>query len=412
MSASNTCDSLPTSDPTSSEMSEMCSNAAPYLALPSTQSSTFAMETEMSGVVAEEGWINEIETPSSSEPPLEPQGYVKPRIHPGRLSRHQLPLYMKIEVIRLHEEKGLGIRTITEVMNMHGFKCGKTQVRNILLRKQEWIEQYAQNAPLDRKRKLRRTGYEEVNKKVYKWFEGRLEAMLPVSGHMIQAKAVEIARELGFNNFTASNGWLESFRKRHSITFGKGDGVDRQLAAAQAETVKISDGSLENYLKSRKKRKIKQNARTRPDTGREIISKQSQGQNKALKIRILKAGGKSRLEDRKTGGSAVAGRKDEQSYRITVKEEIQSEEEMGEEQVQSESGQEAVPTMLTSIHDVAAALKDIRMYFIHNGYTNLIEGCTDLEVCVARECSREEAPKRSTVLDHLNPFDTRPTSQD
>jgi hypothetical protein len=35
----------------------------------------------------------------------------------------------------------------------------------------------------------------------------------------LQTKALQVAANIGLNDFRASNGWLEAFRKRHYIQF-------------------------------------------------------------------------------------------------------------------------------------------------------------------------------------------------
>ena len=39
-----------------------------------------------------------------------------------------------------------------------------------------------------------------------------------MSGKLLQEKALLVSLELGHDNFTASNGWLESFKNRYNIT--------------------------------------------------------------------------------------------------------------------------------------------------------------------------------------------------
>jgi hypothetical protein len=55
-----------------------------------------------------------------------------------------------------------------------------------------------------------------------------------VTGPLLQEKALKFARELGNDTFKVSNGWLESFRLRHNITFGtmsgeRGDVCDQTV---------------------------------------------------------------------------------------------------------------------------------------------------------------------------------------
>lgn len=44
---------------------------------------------------------------------------------------------------------------------------------------------------------------------------------IPISGTLLKAKARMIANQLNIENFTASNGWLERFKKRYNISFGE-----------------------------------------------------------------------------------------------------------------------------------------------------------------------------------------------
>lgn len=56
---------------------------------------------------------------------------------------------------------------------------------------------------------------------MFKWFKQARAKNIPLSGPIIQEKAMEFANDLKFMDFKASNGWLESWRSRFSIGFFK-----------------------------------------------------------------------------------------------------------------------------------------------------------------------------------------------
>lgn len=92
------------------------------------------------------------------------------------------------------------------------FKCGKTQINNVLKRKNEVLE--------ERKRRRHITGNEEINELCWKWFQDATKRRMCVTGPLLQEQARKFSSQLKNDSFKASNGWLESFRKRHNISFG------------------------------------------------------------------------------------------------------------------------------------------------------------------------------------------------
>ena len=69
---------------------------------------------------------------------------------------------------------------------------------------------------------------------------------IPISGPILQEKALQLATELGFNDFKASAGWLESWKSRYNIGHFKicGDSADVNEA-----TVTEHKASLQEKLR-------------------------------------------------------------------------------------------------------------------------------------------------------------------
>jgi hypothetical protein len=101
------------------------------------------------------------------------------------------------------------------------FGIGKTTVSDILKRKSEYMRLFVENTTSQGKRHDSGSKYSELNDLVFKWFKQARAKNSPLSGPIIQEKAMEFANGLKFMDFKASNGWLESWRSRCSIGFFK-----------------------------------------------------------------------------------------------------------------------------------------------------------------------------------------------
>ena len=133
-----------------------------------------------------------------------------------RRKRRELNFAARIEVIT-GRNAGKSMRQLATE-----FGCGKTQILNILVRRdvylREWEEKAAGNPHFKaRKRLSRRTSNEETNRLVWQWYCAQKESGARVTGPALQKEARSIAKRLGISNFAASNGWLESFRRVHNI---------------------------------------------------------------------------------------------------------------------------------------------------------------------------------------------------
>ncbi|XP_053316501.1 uncharacterized protein LOC128484206 [Spea bombifrons] len=97
------------------------------------------------------------------------------------------------------------------------FGVSRSQIVQIIRRREELLCALQNNVSGDRIRRQRRTTNDQVNAAVWEWLQGARDADVALSGRVIREKALQIAREHGIRDFKASNGWLNSFKKAHNI---------------------------------------------------------------------------------------------------------------------------------------------------------------------------------------------------
>ena len=76
---------------------------------------------------------------------------------------------------------------------------------------------YESNLGQSQLKRIRLAKYSDVNQAVWDWYTLCRNSNIPVSGTMLQEEALIIAERLEVKDFTASNGWLNVFKKQHNI---------------------------------------------------------------------------------------------------------------------------------------------------------------------------------------------------
>ena len=93
-------------------------------------------------------------------------------------------------------------------------------LRNILLNEAERQPETSLLEGSDRKRQ-RHGKDQEVEAGLWKWFQFAQSRNAPVNGPILMQKAEEISKQLGHNEFRASEGWFYRWKKRHDLSYIK-----------------------------------------------------------------------------------------------------------------------------------------------------------------------------------------------
>ena len=66
---------------------------------------------------------------------------------------------------------------------------------------------------------------ENLDKACYMWLLNTRHQSITVSGTIFKVKALHFAKELGCDDFQASDGWLDSWKKRINVSFKTISGI-------------------------------------------------------------------------------------------------------------------------------------------------------------------------------------------
>ena len=71
-----------------------------------------------------------------------------------------------------------------------------------------------------KRRRVKSSPYDQVDKAVYTWFVNARHKKIPLNHGIVQVKALEFAKEFeDCKDFRASDGWMDRWKKRYNVTF-------------------------------------------------------------------------------------------------------------------------------------------------------------------------------------------------
>lgn len=95
--------------------------------------------------------------------------------------------------------------------------------------------------------------YWNLDEPLLTWFKQAHAAGVNFDGSILCEQAMEIADMLGIVDFVMSNGWIDHFRKRHSIAYGA---VSGETASVNLDTVDDYKATLSSIIEAYEPRNI------------------------------------------------------------------------------------------------------------------------------------------------------------
>lgn len=115
----------------------------------------------------------------------------------------------------LISEVGKGAKKKKDIAAQFGIP--PNTLSTILKNKDALLEKMKDHGAGSKRKRLKTCHYDDIDDAMIKWVTVARNKNLPLSGIIIREKAKEFANALGHDDFLSSVGWLDKFKKRHSI---------------------------------------------------------------------------------------------------------------------------------------------------------------------------------------------------
>jgi hypothetical protein len=146
--------------------------------------------------------------------------------------RKCLSIREKVEIIReLRGEKNVEV--------CKKFNLSPSTVSTLWKNKEAILSTLENN--LTTNKKMRKCELGNVDQALLEWFKVQRNAGFPINGPILKVQAEKFAKQLGHENFTCNNGWLDRFKNLHNTVCAKVSGealsVDSKTATEWVKSV-------------------------------------------------------------------------------------------------------------------------------------------------------------------------------
>ena len=89
------------------------------------------------------------------------------------------------------------------------------------IKNKDKIFEAAQKGMITKRHRLRAGSYEKLDQAIFKWLLTVRSRDVAVLALILKTKAVDFAEKMSIENFHASDGWLDHWKKRYNVSFKK-----------------------------------------------------------------------------------------------------------------------------------------------------------------------------------------------
>lgn len=129
--------------------------------------------------------------------------------------RNGLSLEVKIEIIKRINSGEKQSDMAEEYM------VNRSTIKSIMKKSNSYLQCWKKGMFHPDSKRLKGPKREDIEAALYSWYKQAISTGTPVSGPILCAKALAFASKLGHTDFKATHGWLDRFKKRKNIVFGR-----------------------------------------------------------------------------------------------------------------------------------------------------------------------------------------------
>ncbi|XP_066978569.1 tigger transposable element-derived protein 4-like [Macrobrachium rosenbergii] len=129
--------------------------------------------------------------------------------------RNGLSLEVKIEIIKRINSGEKQSDMAEEYM------VNRSTIKSIMKKANSYLQCWKKGMFHPDSKRLKGPKREDIEAALYSWYRQAVASGVPVSGSVLCSKALAFASKLGHTDFKATHGWLDRFKKRKNIAFGR-----------------------------------------------------------------------------------------------------------------------------------------------------------------------------------------------